>query len=255
MASSWNAVARSTSRERLTSALVSASDRCGRAASRAANAVVSVDQSIGRHDSVDESDALGVRGAEVIAQEQELLGPLQADQAREQPRSTSVGDDSSPHEDLDEPRFLDRHDEVTGQREMGTDAGGGAIDRGDDRLLAVEHGTDEPLRAGADEPGDVARGLLGCVVRPGDLALGSPQVGARAEGAVPGGSDHDAADLELLRGLVELAYQPVSLVGRESVAGFGPIEGEPAHTSARLGPQLLAERSVLSHGGAEYGES
>lgn len=44
---------------------------------------------------------------------------------------------------------------------MGADTGGRAVDGGEDRLLAVEHGGDQALRAELDHAGHVARDALG----------------------------------------------------------------------------------------------
>ena len=83
--------------------------------------------------------------AHVVAPHQ-FLGPLRSDQPGEQVGATAVHDKSATDEDLDELRRIRGQYEVTRICEMAADAGGGAVDRGDDRLLAVEHGRDEALR-------------------------------------------------------------------------------------------------------------
>ena len=121
----------------------------------------------------------------------------------------------APHEHLDELGRVGHHDEVAGQGELGAAAGRGAVHRGDHRLLAVEHRADEPLPAGADEPGRVAR-------RPGRArprasgrrgSLGAAERGAGAEVAVAGAAQHDHPHVQVLGGLGEAIGQPVAHVG------------------------------------------
>ena len=84
-------------------------------------------------------------------------------------------------------------DEVGREHHVRAHARGGAVDRGDDRLLAVEHRGDEALRVVLDVAGDVAHRALG-------RALGTfdhrgrlrAQVGTGAEVLARGGQ-HDRA--------------------------------------------------------------
>ena len=91
--------------------------------------------------------ALGVGGRQVVAEEDELLRLVHADDARQQVRDAAVGDEAAPHEHLDELRGVGRDHEVGREHEHRAAAGRGAVERDDDRLLAVVHRLHQPLEA------------------------------------------------------------------------------------------------------------
>ena len=117
----------------------------------------------GGHDAVGDAVALAVGRGDGVAEEHDLLGALGADDPRQQVAAAGVGDDPAGHEHLDEPGGVGHHHQVAGQHEVGAAARGGAVDRRDDRLLAVEDRGDEPLPAAAHHPGHVAERLVGRV--------------------------------------------------------------------------------------------
>ena len=135
----------------------------GPAASRCVQARGRVQQLAAGHDPVHEAEPGRVGGAQVVAEEHELLGDLRADEPGEQVGAAPVGDDAAPDEHLDEPGVLGGQDEVGREREVRPEARRGAVHRADDRLVAVLEGGDETLGAEAravhreDRPGGGAR--------------------------------------------------------------------------------------------------
>src|SRR5438445_492470 len=73
----------------------------------------------------------------------------------------AVGRDPPPHEHLDESSLLYGDDEVGRQCDVHPEPRGRAVHGGDDRLLAVEDGVDQPLGAVADQARRVAHDPLG----------------------------------------------------------------------------------------------
>ena len=94
----------------------------------------------GRHDPVHDPVALGVGGVDHLREEGELLGLVQPDEARQQPRAAEVDRQAASHEDLREPRRVGRDDEVAAEGEVAARADGDAVDRGDRRLRAARGG-------------------------------------------------------------------------------------------------------------------
>ena len=135
------------SSDRLSRALVRPIDRWGpRPAGRPTRRPPSVEL-VGGHDPVHRPEALGLGGREVVAEEHHLLGPRQADEPGSSQEPPPSGTRPAADEHLDEPGLLGGQDQVTGQGQVGADAGGGAVDGADHRLLAVEHGGDHALGA------------------------------------------------------------------------------------------------------------
>ena len=109
-----------------------------------------------RDDAVDQAHALGVGGPQRVPEEHQLLRPLRPDQAGQQIGAAAVRHQAPADEHLDELGRFGGQDQIAGEREVGAEAGGGAVDRRDHRLLAVEYGRDQALGALADRAGDVA---------------------------------------------------------------------------------------------------
>ena len=84
-----------------------------------------------RDDPVDEPDAFGLGRVDDLGEERELLGAVQADQPRQQPRAAEVERESALGEDLGEPGPLGRDDQIAAEREVAARAGRDAVDRRD----------------------------------------------------------------------------------------------------------------------------
>ena len=126
---------------------------------------------------------MGLGCRHVVTEEEQLLRLLDADQAGQDPGAAGVGRDAAADEDLDELGLVGHHDQVAGQGEVHAASGRGAVDAGDDRLLAIQDGCHEGLPAVADGARSLADDALGRVLGPGPRrALATAQVGARAEG-------------------------------------------------------------------------
>ncbi|GAA0304068.1 hypothetical protein GCM10009540_24240 [Streptomyces turgidiscabies] len=111
---------------------------------------------------------------------------------------------------------------------MGAEAGRRAVDGRDHRLLAVEDGGDQALRAEADDAGHVTGDPL-----PGGLSAASSfssaassQVRARAETPARAGED-DGSYGGVGGGVREKLDEAFSLVRGDGVEGFGAVEGDP----------------------------
>src|SRR5690606_13953799 len=90
----------------------------------------------------------------------------------------------------------------------------------------------EPRDDGLAEPGEGGeqpeRGALADRLRGGQALLAQPaEVGARAEGPVPGARQHDDPDLRVGLGALERVQQLVDHLVAERVARLGPVEGDP----------------------------
>src|SRR5439155_12284530 len=99
----------------------------------------------GGDDLVDEPEPLGVHRAEVVAEEDELLRPVQADVAGEEERAARVDRDAAADEYLDEAGVLSGHDEIARVGEGRSEPRGAAVQRGERRVLEVPDGADDAL--------------------------------------------------------------------------------------------------------------
>src|SRR5256714_1327293 len=144
------------------------------------------------HDLVHEPDALGLGGRDVVAEEEQLLRLLRADQASEQVRAAGVGRDAAADEHRDESRLLGHDHQVAGEREVHAAPRRRCIHARDDRLLAVLDRRDQPLPAVADDAGALTDDPLGGARRlRGEWGAARPDVGARAEALLAlSGEDH-----------------------------------------------------------------
>src|SRR5918995_400710 len=200
-----------------------------------------------RDDPIDQADAFGLGGRHLVAEEHQLLGPLHAHEAGEEPGAAAVGHQAPPHEHLDEPGAVGGQHEIAGQGQVRPDARGRAVDGADHRLLAVEHGADQPLRAAADRARHVADEALGPALGPGRTGARHPQIGPGTEVLAGAGDDHHP-HLGARAGVGEQFDHAVALVGGDRVAGFGPVEDQPQHALVVTREQLLFQRALLRHG-------
>ena len=165
--SSHREVARSDSRDRLVRYLAIPMALVGPVASLAAQAAASSSSSARGTTRLTSPSRSASRAGHVVPEEEQLLGLLGADEPGQQVGAAGVGGDPPADEHLDELGLLRRQHQVAGQGQVHPAAGGRGVDRGDDRLLAVEDGADQALPAGADESGGVAHGPVGGALGPG----------------------------------------------------------------------------------------
>ena len=188
----------------------------GPAASRAAHSRAVVGEVAPCDDLVDEPDALGVSGRQIVTEEHQLLRLLRTDEAGQEIGAAAVGDDPAAHEHLDEARALGREHEITGEGDVGADPGCGAVDGSDDRLVAVLERGDQALCADA--------GAVHGEHRPFGRAFGErvldraidAQVSAGAEGLLPSCGDDDGADRDVGVRVVEVLDDAVALGRRRA---------------------------------------
>ena len=152
---------RDLEREVAAGASTSRSPSSGRCARRVAHSSVAARELGRRDDLVHDAEPLRVGGGEVVAEEDELLRLVHADEAGEQVRDAAVGDEPAAHEHLDDPRGVGRDHEVGREREHRPATGRGAVQRDDHRLLAVEDRLHQPLEAAPHHVGGDADGPLG----------------------------------------------------------------------------------------------
>ncbi len=112
---------------------------------------------------------------------------------------------------------------------MHTATGCGGVDRGDHRLLAVEHGTDQALPSVADEAGRIPHGESGGAGRPGRAGLLGSEVRTRAESLLTGSGENHDPDGEVGGRLLEPHDDLIAHGRRDGVAGLGPVEGDGGH--------------------------
>ena len=218
----------------------------GRAAGQAGGQGVGLgDERVGGHDPVGDAQLGAPCGGDVVGQEHELLRDLRTDHAGQQVGAAGVRDDASLDEHLDELGVLGHDDQVARQHELGATAGGRAVDRGDDRLLAVEDARDQALPAAADHPGGVAHGAVGRAL--GLLGAGllrAGQVGAGAEVPLAGAGQHHDTDAQVGRGPVEAVRELVAHVGGERVAAAGVVDGDAGDAVGHLVADQFVGRRV-----------
>jgi len=111
---------------------------------------------------------------------------------------------------------------------MGADTGGRAVDGGDDRLLAVEHGSDQSLRSVGEHSHDGAGRWLAVPIGLGRVHLGlrGSQVGTGTEVSAVGADDH-GPNGRVEVDLVQQVDDRVALVGGDGIARIGAVEGDP----------------------------
>src|SRR4249919_1057724 len=144
-----------------------------------------------RHDLVCEADALGLGRRHVVAEEEQFLGLLWADETRQQVGATGVRQDGAPDEHRDEAGLLGHDHEVAGECEVHAPAGGGAVHAGDHRLLAVEDRRDQPLESSLDRASRVSDDHAGRARRPLQRWARLAEVGAGAEALLTAAGEHD----------------------------------------------------------------
>jgi len=123
-------------------------------------------------------------------------------------------------------------------------------------LTAAITGTSQSSRASnsAYWPSSIMRRaspmiLSGTSVERSGIAVGVAQVGAGAEEPVPGRGDHRTAGPVAGVEPVEDVAHPVPARRGQSVAGFGPVDGDPRHRVPAVEPDLLVEGSLIGHRG------
>ena len=84
---------------------------------------------------------------QIVAEEHELLGPLEPDAPGQEIGASGVDQDATPDEDLREIGVLRRDDEIARERDLRSHPRGGTLYGGDDGLAAIEDGVDEALGA------------------------------------------------------------------------------------------------------------
>ena len=222
---------------RVVQQLLRPADRLGRARPRAARptpSAVACSSAAGTT-LLTMPSALGVGGREVVAEEDELLRLVHADDARQQVRDAAVGDEAAPHEHLDELGVVGRDHEVGREHEHRAAAGRGAVQRDDDRLLAVLDRLHQLLEAGAhhvDRAADHhrrARPRAGCR-RGCGTERSAPVQKCRSPAAVSTMARTSRSQCAS-RNVLD---QPVAHVVRDRVALVGAVDRQPQHAVLEL---------------------
>ncbi len=175
----------------------------------------------GRHDPIDDADALGLGGVDHLGEERQLLGLVHADEAREQPRAAVVDAEPTLHEDGAEASGVGRDDEIAAEREVESRAGGHAVHLGDGGLADVAQG--------GRAPPDTAHVLESSARAAWHLLR--DQVGTRTE-ALAGAGDHEHAVVTVCRDLVEDVAQVAPHRAGDRVELGGTVQRQRHHTVA-----------------------
>ena len=174
-----------------------------------------------RYPPVDEPEPFRLVGADPASGQDEVRGPARTEPPRGQLRAAAAGHEADRHLRQSEHRRVVRHDQVAGQRQLAAAAEGEAVDCGDGRLRQRQQGAEHAAHRGslAQDVG-VGHGGPFLQIRPG------------AEGAFPGGTEHDRTDLgcggDLGTGPGELASQ----LGTDRVQCLRAAEHDLGHHAA-----------------------
>ena len=172
------------------------------------------DQISGRHDFVDEPDAVGLLRADHLSGEDELQGAALSDQARQALRAAAARKESELDFGLAELRVLHRDPDGASHRRLAAAAERKAIDRRDHRLAEVLDEIEDLLSETA--------GLLR-LERRGMRELAD--VGARDECFVAGARQDDAAHCRVISRVLECRSQIRPGRRIQGVEHLGPIDG------------------------------
>ena len=145
---------------------------------------------VGGDDLVDEAHRQRLRGADLAAAHDEVLGLGRADQAGQALGAAAAGDDAEQHLRLAELRLLAGDPEVAGERQLAAAAEGEAGDRGDGGAGIVGHRVEGPVEAAAQ------RETSSC----GITGVAAPELrdlGAGREEPIAAGDDHRAGRVGL----------------------------------------------------------
>ncbi len=140
-----------------------------------------VGEAIGGDDRGNESEVVGVAGAQLALAHEDLERAMPADPADQDTREARVGNEADAAEGGDEARLLGRDDDVRRERQADAGSGGHAVDGRDDGLREVANRLDERVVFGAEHGTEVT------------LAGPAAQVGPGAEATARAG-DHDGAN-------------------------------------------------------------
>ena len=132
--------------------------------------------------------------ADLLAEQQHLLGPRQADQPGQQPRGAGVGAEAAADERLPEHRVVGGDGEVGGQGQIAAEADGPALHAAHHGQLDVVDEFDHAVGGVRDAPNQIAG------ARPLSGAVGGHPVGAGAE-IVARAADVDGAQGIVGRGV------------------------------------------------------
>jgi hypothetical protein len=184
---------------------------------------------------VGEPDALGLRGVDVAAGEDDVRSARRPDEARQEVRHAGVGAQPAAHVAGRHRGARGDEAQVAGERQPEARAGRGSVDGGDHRLLAVAHREHPAPHPGQRVEAPDARALVG------HRRLG--EVEPRAE-AAPRAGDHDDAHVVVAPERVERRRQLLGQPGIHGVEPLGAVEGERAHAGGRA----LQAQVLVGHG-------
>ena len=184
---------------------------------------------------------------QVVAEEHQLLGLLQADQAGEQVGAAAVGDEAAADEHLDEAGVLGRDDEVAASARCAPPPAAVPLTRDDAPASRSRGSRHQPLDPGADHAGRRRRRPARARPRASAGGAARPARSAPVQKCFsPAAVMHDGADVERAVGLVEELDDAVADVGRDRVAGVGPVQRDPRAPRSRPGA-AAAPRRVVGH--------
>ena len=191
---------------------------------------------------VDEAELEGLIGRERVAEQQDLLHLLHADEPGEEIRAAGIGHQAPGHEHLQEAGAAGGDDEVAGERHVDSHAGGHPIESRNDRFLTIEYAGDEALGGALLTPDQIPSDALGGAVGTLGRALVGAEVGAGAE-AAPGAGDHHGPHGRIGGPADRVATSSSALVVTDGVPHIGSIESDPPHR-----PALFDHESVGGSG-------
>ena len=193
-----------------------------------------------RHHAVDQSELACVGGGELVAEEGQLLGALQTHETRQQVSASTVDHQAAQQEGLEEVRRVCRGDEIARKGEVRAESGRGTLDDGDHGLGAVEHRSDQSLRAVLDAAHAVADDRLG-----GLGAADRTDIRTRAEVTTLCAQPHRPHGAVGAR-TGEQLDDDVALLGEQRVACVGPAHRDRRHARGDLVQHGVAQRAHQS---------
>ena len=230
--------------ERVADQLLGDAQRVGRTVGQLARHLLGLGgELILRHDPVQDVVFLGLLGREALAQQGDLQRLPLAHDPRQEVGRAAIGAEADMAIGQGEERIVGGDGQVAVQDQRQAEARGGALHRGQDRLVHAADLVDRLVRL--HDPHLEAR-EMGLLVL-GQRLVEAADVATRHE-VRAGAADHHAAHRRVLLELRAVLDQQVAHLHRQRVQRLGPVERHPADAIFDFGENVRCGHGAVSSG-------